>query len=279
MTNRRGFTLVELLAAIGVASIALTMLASAVRSQGSSAMYQMGTADMQQNVRGALEVFRREVRMAGYGMSSVRSAVLPIVNTPAPGANEIFRVVLFGNFNFVRSRVVDAGVAAGGGTVLLTPSGPAGACLPGLPAKQFTQDQRVSIESALRGVADVYTVTGYSAVNCSITVTPNLVAPYDGGSSVNEIQQVAYSLGTNNVLSRNDVIIADQIDLMEMTFILEDGTEVVNPSAVLPQLRSAGITLRSEKPERDGLTPRAELQSEVRIRNLDLVREPMVDNL
>lgn len=276
--NRRGFTLVELLAAIGVTAIALAMLASAVRSQGSNARFQMGTADMQQNVRGALEVFRREVRMAGYGMSSVRSATLPILTTPAPGADELFRVNLFGNFNFVRSRVIDAGVAAGGATVLLTPSGPAGACLPGSPAKTFALGERVSIDSALRGVADVYTVTAYSAVNCSITVTPNLVAPYDGGSSVNEIQEVSYSLGTNNVLSRNDVVIADQIDLLEMQFILEDGTEVANPSAVLPQLRSAGITLRSESTEHDGLTPQAELQSEVRIRNLDIVREPMIES-
>jgi len=276
--NRRGFTLVELLAAIGVTGIALAMLASGVRSQGSSARYQMDTADMQQNVRGALEVFRREVRMAGYGMSSVRSATLPILTTPAPGADELFRVNLFGNFNFVRSRVIDAGVAAGGATVLLTPSGLAGACLPGSPAKTFALGERVSIDSALRGVADVYTVTAYSAVNCSITVTPNLVAPYDGGSSVNEIQEVSYSLGTNNVLSRNDVVIADQIDLLEMQFILEDGTEVANPSAVLPQLRSAGITLRSESTEHDGLTPQAELQSEVRIRNLDIVREPMIES-
>lgn len=277
--NRRGFTLVELLAAIGVAAIALAMLASAVRSQGSSAMFQMNSADMQQNVRGALEVFRREVRMAGYGMSSVPSAVLPILTTPAPGVGEIFRVNLFGNFNFVRSRVVDAGVASGGGTVLLTPSGLAGACLPGTPAKTFTVGQRVSIDSALRGVADVYEVTAYSAVNCSITVTPNLVAPYDGGSSVNELQQITYRLDATNVLFRQDVVIADQIDLLEMSFILENGTEVADPSGVLPQLRSAGITLRSEMTEHDGLTPQAELQSEVRIRNLDIVREPMIDNL
>lgn len=277
--NRRGFTLVELLVAIGVTGIALAMLASGVRSQGSSAMYQMGTADMQQNVRGALEVFRREVRMAGYGMSSVPSATLPILTTPAPVAGEVFRVNLFGNFNFVRSRVVDAGVASGGATVLLNPSGPAGACLPGTPAKTFTIGERVSIDSALRGVADVYTVTAYSAVNCSITVTPNLVAAYDGGSAVNEIQQITYRLDANNVLFRQDVVIADQIDLMQMSFILENGTEVADPSAVLPQLRSADITLRSEATERDGLTPQAELQSEIRIRNLDLVREPMIDNL
>lgn len=276
--NRRGFTLVELLAAIGVTGIALAMLASGVRSQGSSAMFQMSTADMQQNVRGALEVFRREVRMAGYGMSSVPSAVLPILTTPAPVAGELFRINLFGNFNFVRSRVVDAGVASGGGTVLLTPSGPAGACLPGSPAKTFTVGQRVSIDSALRGIADVYEVTAYSAVNCSITVTPNLVAAYDGGSSVNEIQEITYRLDANNVLFREDIVIADQIDLLEMNFILEDGTEVANPSAVLPQLRSAGITLRSETTEHGGLTPQAELQSEVRIRNLDLVRSPMIEN-
>ena len=58
--NRRGFTVIELLASIGVAAIALVILASAVRSQGQTAMYQTGSADMQQNVRGALEMFRRD---------------------------------------------------------------------------------------------------------------------------------------------------------------------------------------------------------------------------
>jgi prepilin-type N-terminal cleavage/methylation domain-containing protein len=277
--NRRGFTLVELLAAISVAAIALVMLASAVKSQGSSAVYQMGSADMQQNVRGALDLFRREVRMAGYGMSGVLPGTLPILRVPAAADGELYRVELFGNYGFVKSRVNTAGVAGGGSTVPLLPTGAAGACLPGTPAKQFTVDQRVSIESALRGIADVYTITAYSSVNCTITVSPTVVAGgYESGSPVNEVQQVTYVLRDNNVLTRNGVLAADQIDALVMAYILRDGAETADPAAVLTDLRSATIRLKAAQAEHDGLTPQAELAGEVRIRNLAIVRSPMIDN-
>ncbi len=274
--NRRGFTLIEMLAAIGVASIALVILASAVKSQGSSAVYQMGSADMQQNVRGAVDLFRREVRMAGYGMSAVPSAVLPILQVPTPGADELYRVNLYGNYGFVRSRVNTAGAAAGVTTVPLERYSVA-ACLPGTPARTFMTNERVAIESPLRAVAEVYTITGYDSVNCTVSVSPALTASYEYGSPVNEIQVLEYKLDSNNVLFREDVVIADQIDTMLMAYILEDGTSVANPAAVLPKLRSASIDMTSAMAEHDGIAPHAHLQSEVRIRNLDIIREPMID--
>ncbi|MCC6847631.1 MAG: prepilin-type N-terminal cleavage/methylation domain-containing protein [Deltaproteobacteria bacterium] len=276
--NARGFTLMELLAAISVASIALVVLASAVRSQGSSAVYQMGAADMQQNVRGALDLFRREVRMAGFGMSAVPTTVLPALEVPALSSGELYRVNLFGNYGSVRSRVGTAGVAGGASTILLEPSGPSGACLPS--SKSFMVGERVSIESALRGVAEVYEIAAYSQINCSITVSPMVVADgYEFGSPVNEVQQLGYMLDSNNVLWREGVVVADQIDAMQLAYILKDGTSVADPSSSLDDLRSASIAMRSEMQEHLGMTPNAALQTEVRIRNLDIVREPMIDNL
>ncbi len=64
-----------------------------------------------------------------------------------------------------------------------------------------------------------------------------------------------------------------------MQYVLLDGTSVADPSAVLANLRSATITLSSEKAEHDGLTPQAALSTEVRIRNVALVRTPALDNL
>jgi prepilin-type N-terminal cleavage/methylation domain-containing protein len=274
--NRRGFTVIELLAAIGVAAIALVMLASAVRSQGTSAVYQMGAADMQQNVRGALDLFRREVRMAGYGMSSVLTATLPVLEVPAVGAGELYRVNLRGNFAFAKSRTEN--LAAGATTVALQRYSVA-ACMPGDPPKRFTVSERVAIESALLGLAEVRTITAYDAVNCTITVSPALTAAYDSGSPVNEIQEISYRLDDANVLWREDVVMADSIEAMQMAYILQDGTEVANPVAVLADLRSASITLNSQTTEHNGLTPQAELETEVRIRNLAIVRTPAIDNL
>ena len=277
--NRRGFTLVELLAAIGVAAIALTMLATAVRSQGSSAIFQMGSADMQQNVRGALDLFRREVRMAGYGMSAVLTTDLPIITVPAPGAGNLYRVNLRGNFGFVKSRVKTT--SAVGATTLAMQPYSATHCLSGTPEKRFTVGERVSIESALLGVAEVRTISSFDGTpaNCSLTVTPSLTHSYDSGSPINEIQEIQYRLDDARILRREEVVMADQIDALQMMYILKDGTQVANPSAVLGDLRSATINLRSEEDEHDGLTPQAQLDTEVRIRNLAIVRTPALDNL
>lgn len=276
-SDARGFTLMELLAAISVAAIALVVLASAVRSQGSSAVYQMGSADMQQNVRGALDLFRREVRMAGFGMSAVPTGVLPVLQVPAVAAGQLYRVDLFGNYGSVKSRVGTAGVAGGASNVSLERYS-ATDCLP--PGKSFVLNERVAIESALRGVAEVYAIAGYDSVNCTITVSPTVVADgYEFGSPVNEVQQLSYVLDDNDVLWREGVVVADQIDTWQLAYILKDGTSVADPSTNLADLRSASISLRSEMPEHLGMAPKAALQSEVRIRNLDIVREPMIDNL
>jgi prepilin-type N-terminal cleavage/methylation domain-containing protein len=273
--SRRGFTVIELLAAMGVAAIGLVILASAVRSQGTTAVYQMGAADMQQNVRGALNLFRREVRMAGYGMSAVPSATLPILRVPAVGAGELYRVELFGNYGFVKSRV-NADTAANATVILMAPAS-ASACLGGTPAKVFTPGQRIAIESTILGVAEVRTIGAYSAVNCSVTVTAAFANPYPAGSVINEIQEVRYILNDSNVLQRNGIVVADQIEALQLAYILQDGTEVANPAAVLPDLRSASIRIHSEMAERNGMQPEAELESEVRIRNLAIIRTPAID--
>jgi len=275
--SRRGFTLVELLAAIGIASIALVILASAVKSQGSSAVYQMGSSDMQQNVRGAIDLFRREVRMAGFGMSAVKSATLPILTLPAPGAGELYRINLYGNYGFVRSRA-NADTAAGATIILLTPYSP-GVCLPGTPPKTFRVGERIAIESALLGSSEVRTTTAYSAVNCTVSVSPALTADYESGSPINEIQELQYVLDTQNVLWREGDVMADQIDAMQIAYILKDGTKVANPSATITDLRSATIVMHSQTTEHDDLTPQAEMQTEVRIRNLAIVRTPAIDDL
>ncbi len=275
--NRRGFTLMELLAAISVASIALVILASAVRSQGTSAVFQMGSADMQQNVRGALDLFRREVRMAGYGMGAVDPDTLPIVTVPAADAGELYRVNLYGNFGFVKARV-NGGVASGASVIPLVRHS-AAACMGGSPAKTFMLDERVALESAFLGTVEVHTITGYDAVNCTVTVSPSVDTAFEAGSPVNEIQEITYRLDDNNILWREDVVMADQIDLMQMTYILEDGTAVANPSTDLDDLRSATINLRSQMTEHSEMTPQSAMQTEVRIRNLDIVRTPALDNL
>ncbi len=64
--NSGGFTLLELLIAIAIFSIAMTTLFSVFASQNKSYTTQIQVVDMQQNARAALYIMEREIRMAGY---------------------------------------------------------------------------------------------------------------------------------------------------------------------------------------------------------------------
>jgi hypothetical protein len=259
----------ELLVSIGLAAVVLTVLASAMRSQGRTALFQIGTADMQQNVRGALDVFRSELRMAGYGMTGVEPEDLASIELPALG-DDLYAVTLRGNFLNVQARgsappatstiTLDAGEAAA-----LTARGQA-----------FTPGERVAIQSAILGLSEVRFISSYNAAAGTLTVSAPLVNEYEAGSAVTQITELAYRLDDQNLLWRNTVLVADQIDVLALMYVLRDGTEVADPSAVLEDLRSANIGMHSQMPEHDGMKPEAAMNTHIRIRNLGLIREPAV---
>jgi prepilin-type N-terminal cleavage/methylation domain-containing protein len=259
VANRRGFTLIELLVSLGIAASVLGILASAVASQGRSAVFQMGTADMQQNVRGALDLFEREVRMAGFGLSAVPTTALAPVQVVAPGLN-LYLLNLRGNYLNVKSR----GLALNS-TITLDATA--------APWPTFTVGEQVAIESALLGVAEVRTIGAYNNVAGTITLSTPLTNAYEAGSLVNQIDTLVYRLDAAGIFWRNSDAVADQINLLDLTYVLTDGSAVANPSANLATLRSATVDMRSARPPRDGQTAQSQLGTEIRIRNLGIVRD------
>ena len=265
--GQRGFTLLELLVAITVSAIVLTILASAMRSQGRTTIFQTGTADMQQNVRNALSVFRRELRMVGYGMSEIPVDVLAPIEVPVVGTG--YEVRLRGNFDNIESR---GSAGAGTSTVALD----AGAA----PYPLFEVGERLAIESAILAVAEVRTISAFDPGTGVISVSGGpFVNVYDTGSRVRQINEVRYVLGADNILRRGNQltltqIIADEMDAMAMQYVLLDGTELVDPSGALDLLRAATVDMHVESIEHDGLKPQAEIDTEIRIRNLGIVRTP-----
>ncbi len=65
--NKSGFTMVELLVVLAVSSILLSLMYQVYRSQLKTHTTQQELVDMQQNMRAALYLMEREIRMAGYG--------------------------------------------------------------------------------------------------------------------------------------------------------------------------------------------------------------------
>ena len=71
MKNRKGFTLIELCVAMAIASFVMAAIYSVYRAQTESHRNQQLVVEMQQNMRAAMYLLEREIRMAGY------SAALP----------------------------------------------------------------------------------------------------------------------------------------------------------------------------------------------------------
>jgi len=64
--NRKGFTLLEILIAMVVASIVMAAIYSVYRSQTQTHRTQQLVVQMQQNMRAALYLMESDIRMAGY---------------------------------------------------------------------------------------------------------------------------------------------------------------------------------------------------------------------
>ena len=65
--KKKGLTLIELLIALVLSSILIAALYQIFISQQKTYTVQDQVADMQQNIRGAIDQMTREIRMAGYG--------------------------------------------------------------------------------------------------------------------------------------------------------------------------------------------------------------------
>lgn len=64
--NNQGFTLIELIIAMAICVMVIAGIFSAFRSQETTQLTQEQVVEMQQNLRGALEIMSKEIRMAGY---------------------------------------------------------------------------------------------------------------------------------------------------------------------------------------------------------------------
>jgi type IV pilus assembly protein PilW len=71
---QQGFTLVELLVAMAMAVIVIGAIYSTFKSQQDSYVNQEVVAEMQQNLRAALYMMARDIRIAGYDPSEVADA-------------------------------------------------------------------------------------------------------------------------------------------------------------------------------------------------------------
>lgn len=66
VTEKSGFSLIEVMIAMAVASILMIAIGSAYWAQSKTAREQQVVVEMQQNMRAAMHLIRRDIMMAGY---------------------------------------------------------------------------------------------------------------------------------------------------------------------------------------------------------------------
>jgi prepilin-type N-terminal cleavage/methylation domain-containing protein len=271
LAGQRGFTLMELLVSIGIAALVLTGLASAVASQSKSAILTLGTADMAQDARSSIDLFKRDVRMAGYNMGAVPTTILAPIVVNANAAGELYDVTLRGNYQNVNS----TGSAAAASSIITLDA----TAVPACGTLVFTAGKRLAIESQILGAAEVGTITAWNAGACTITLSAALVNAYVVGSPVHQIDDVTYILTNTGVLWRNGDPVADGLTLanaLQVSYVLSDGSTTSNPSGSLDILRGATVRIIATGSNQTGTTPTADASTQVRIRNLGIATAALV---
>ncbi len=111
-----GFTLIELLIAMAITGVVSTAIFTVFQSQQNSYIVQEDTAVMQQNLRAAMELMVREIRMAGYDPQNIGG--LGILNVTPRDINNSIDTTITGNGAIrISADFNDDGVLGGGETI------------------------------------------------------------------------------------------------------------------------------------------------------------------
>ena len=122
-----GFSLIEVMAAIVILGIAMTAVFSTFLFQQQSYTTQVRVSEMQQNLRDAMEMISRDIRMCTYGIPSsvnivdneITTRYLTSVNSSS-GPDEITVLYRHDGDAAYPSFDVNPGPVAGANTVTLT---------------------------------------------------------------------------------------------------------------------------------------------------------------
>ena len=265
--NRKGVTLIELLVALIISAIIVAGIYRVLLTQQQSYAVQEDVVDMQQNVRVALNVMMRELRMAGFGNIG---AVLPtsihgkvytnIVNPDVPSAGAL---------------TILAGL---GGSTALTGINPSP------NQNQITVSGAALFDTGDRSYISIAGSESYHITNIAgltLTLNRNVATSFktDGTTPVYAIRAITYIVPSGTtVLRRNEnlgggnVSLAEDIENVDFQYLDGNGNPTVTP-ANIRTIRVA-VTARTKNTDPklkggDGYR-RRQVASNILLRNMGL---------
>ena len=164
----KGFTLIELLIAMAITGIVAGAIFTAFQSQQKSYLIQDQITEMQQNLRAAMDIMVRDIRMAGYSQGASGFGITAIY--PRDKDNNM-DVTITGNgaFEFTAD-FDDNGTLSGGETLLYQLYGNGALCLRRTPGGSAVAENIEALGFAYAfdadgdGILDTYNVGGNQRV-------------------------------------------------------------------------------------------------------------------
>jgi type IV pilus assembly protein PilW len=258
--KKNGLTLVELLIALVLSSLLIAALYRVFISQQRTYSVQDQVADMQQNVRIAMDQMTKEIRMAGYGgnILAIFGNINGFTNIITPANNSI-TILLADQVGVLKQNATKA-------TNQLKVTN----------ASEFNTEKKKYL--CLNGL-DNYFVE--SIAGDTITLTPSLREGHPINEPVYLVKAISYYLGISGVktvLRRNENTegggqpLAENIENLQFTYFDEIGNVTSNP----PDIRMVKVTITAKTNMRDpeykggdGYRRRI-LSSHVKLRNVGL---------
>jgi hypothetical protein len=258
--KNKGLTLIELLIALLSSSILIGALYRIFISQQKTYTVQDQVADMQQNVRIAIDQMTREVRMAGYGgdILVIFGDVNGFTNIITP-ANNAITILLADEVGALKQN------AAKGTNQLKVTN-----------ASKFNTDKKKYL--CLNGLNN-YLIQ--SVITDTITLTTSLAEDHLINEPVYLVKAITYSLGLSSgktALRRNENTgggaqpLAENIESLQFTYFDTNGNITANP----PDIRMIKVVVTAKTnmsdPEYkggDGYRRRT-LSSHIKVRNMGL---------
>jgi type IV pilus assembly protein PilW len=270
-----GYSLVEVMAAVAILAIAMTAVFATFTSQQKSFTTQGRVAEMQQNLRQAVEYMSRDIRMAGYGIpDNVR---IPGTATPAgftsirsifsndsgTGPDQIYALYMFDMDNNQRPTTDNgAGVAANAGSVAV--SGTTGFLSTGGELVLVTDGTSADLYETSAVAGNTLTFGGTYVYNGNATIHTKT---YPTGSTVSKARFVRYYIDSATDPAHPTLMVdrlgglspqplADDIEDMQLTYGLDTNADGVveswDPAPASPsQIRQVRLQLvaRTRLPE------------------------------
>jgi len=231
--SESGFTLVELMAGLVIALVIVAAGFTAMTSSNKAAQANDQAADTQQNVRLAMELLSRDIKLAGFGMTApvgaCATAIVPADNTPAgvdTGADSVSLVVpTTSNVAPLWTLAIQA-TEATGSTLTLQAGAVAAMQTAGLAVNSV-----VSVGGAVSG-----TVTVIAGDVLTLANPVGAAAVFPVGTPVYLLQCVNYATSTNPAICGNNgpclvrggVAIADGIEDIQLAYACDGCNAAVN---------------------------------------------------